>query len=749
MMLVRAHAAWAAIVVVLGLMSGWASAQDDRWLDTPTGWTWYFGVPQSTVSGLAGQGQRVFNIERVGGNTYDAVAVSNSGPYAVSGSQIHFAQTLSNVADLVNNQNRRIIDLEIMDIGAGVESFTLITVPNSGATAAGWGWQFRRSQQQIIDWVNNSNPPIRLIDLDSYIYNGVRVYSAVGVHNTGSNAMGWWYYFNRTPSQVTSLLQQNNARLVSISMNNNPSITDPNPRFNVVMVANNPGGGWWYFGLTPAQIEALYQQNGARLTCLTRYTDFAGQTRFAVAMVDNVNQETRRVRNMITSTIPSGTYGFRAKQVGGPVISSLHADFDFEPASMIKILHTSFAMRRVDIGLESLSDPVTLNTTTNSNTSCPFSTTVTTPTLQTTIRETMRASSNHHTEALRQRYGTTVLNLYAGFQGLSNTELNHTLGCLCSSLPNFNRFSARDAVSLYELISDGTLMSESSKQTLYNLMLNYSVHGNARLTNIINDEAASTNLTASEVASFRAAVRAAWKGGSYTCLPVNDPSRRWRTEGGWARLPFKAGAPNYTPFDREYAVAIFLHDSASPQSVTNLIYDYTWELLRVPIRQALQSWDAACAPDSILSHPAGTTAPVGGSAQFSVSTLTGAGSSTYRWQRLVNGVYQNIFDSAGRFSGATTPTLTISNIQQSDDTLYRLFITKPCGNTISNSARLVVTPGCVADFDGNGVLNFFDFAAFIAAYNAQDPAADLAPPFGVWNFFDVAAFIDAYNAGCP
>jgi len=48
-----------------------------------------------------------------------------------------------------------------------------------------------------------------------------------------------------------------------------------------------------------------------------------------------------------------------------------------------------------------------------------------------------------------------------------------------------------------------------------------------------------------------------------------------------------------------------------------------------------------------------------------------------------------------------------------------------------------------------GVLNFFDVAAFIGLFSAQDPAADLAEPFGVWNFFDVAAFLDAYSAGCP
>ena len=63
---------------------------------------------------------------------------------------------------------------------------------------------------------------------------------------------------------------------------------------------------------------------------------------------------------------------------------------------------------------------------------------------------------------------------------------------------------------------------------------------------------------------------------------------------------------------------------------------------------------------------------------------------------------------------------------------------------------------CPADFapvgNPDGVLNFFDIAAFINAFTAMDPAADFAPagnPDGVFNFFDVSAYITAFNAGCP
>jgi hypothetical protein len=56
---------------------------------------------------------------------------------------------------------------------------------------------------------------------------------------------------------------------------------------------------------------------------------------------------------------------------------------------------------------------------------------------------------------------------------------------------------------------------------------------------------------------------------------------------------------------------------------------------------------------------------------------------------------------------------------------------------------------CVADLNGDGTLNFFDLSAYIGQFNSQNPAADLAAPFGEFNFFDVAAYLGLYNAGCP
>jgi hypothetical protein len=70
----------------------------------------------------------------------------------------------------------------------------------------------------------------------------------------------------------------------------------------------------------------------------------------------------------------------------------------------------------------------------------------------------------------------------------------------------------------------------------------------------------------------------------------------------------------------------------------------------------------------------------------------------------------------------------------------------------SDPATVVVRvayAGCgVADFNGDGALNFFDVSAFLVAYQGNEATADINAD-GLLNFFDVSAFLVAYQAGCP
>ncbi len=62
-----------------------------------------------------------------------------------------------------------------------------------------------------------------------------------------------------------------------------------------------------------------------------------------------------------------------------------------------------------------------------------------------------------------------------------------------------------------------------------------------------------------------------------------------------------------------------------------------------------------------------------------------------------------------------------------------------------------LSPGCTdADLvEPFGTLNLQDVFAYLALFNAQDPAADIADPIGSFNLQDVFAYLSLFNAGCP
>jgi hypothetical protein len=70
------------------------------------------------------------------------------------------------------------------------------------------------------------------------------------------------------------------------------------------------------------------------------------------------------------------------------------------------------------------------------------------------------------------------------------------------------------------------------------------------------------------------------------------------------------------------------------------------------------------------------------------------------------------------------------------------------GHFVSGRVVPASPPDCTPDLNGDGVLDFFDVAAFLDAFANEDPAADFTGD-GVYDFFDVAGFLDAFAAGCP
>src|SRR5262249_48131648 len=162
---------------------------------------------------------------------------------------------------------------------------------------------------------------------------------------------------------------------------------------------------------------------------------------------------------------------------------------------------------------------------------------------------------------------------------------HHRIGCAGGAdgaIADPNMFSLRDAGSLYEQIATN-LFTAQNKQTLYTLMIDSNENGlPSAVGSIVDDEAASLDLTAQQLGSFKTMLDTVYKGGSYgLCSPdcIYD-----QTRGGWAKIPFRASC-RIAP--REFVYGTFVNGAsvdADASAAASTAYN---ELLREQIRAAL------------------------------------------------------------------------------------------------------------------------------------------------------------------
>jgi Beta-lactamase enzyme family/Polyglycine hydrolase-like, structural repeat len=109
------------------------------------------------------------------------------------------------------------------------------------------------------------------------------------VRNTGAYASGWYWWYGVTPSQLASYLSSTHSRLISLE----PYQTGGGLRFAAVSVPNSGSAArawWWYYGVSASQINSYATANNARPVSIRPY--MSGGTRvFAVVMVRNTGQD--------------------------------------------------------------------------------------------------------------------------------------------------------------------------------------------------------------------------------------------------------------------------------------------------------------------------------------------------------------------------------------------------------------------------------------------------------------------------
>jgi len=543
---------------------------------TPTGWWWYYGItPAQLSSVVSSTGGRIVSlqVEQASPLLFTVALVSNTGSYA-KGWWYYYGITASQLATNINTLNARIVSLDAYEI-AGTTYFAAVLISNTGADAKGWWWYYGVTTSQIGTLLQQNNA--RLVDFRSYATSGGTRYAVVMIPNTGADAMAWWWYFGVTGTQIGTLLQQNNAFLISIQPTDATGST-----FNVVMQQQPGIYWWWYYGVSAADLSDRLSQNGARLLDVKTY--FVGGVRkFAAVMVNNSNAATTRVGQILRGGT-DGETGLYLKQVGGSVQASLQSSRIFEPASSIKILIGLHAMRQVDAGAASLSQSVIVYAPGAG--SCPSSTITGTESMGNAILQMLENSDNQRTKAMIDTFGFAAINQTAQDLGLSGTHLNHYPGC---GGPPANQLTLADAGLIYEGIANGALLSSTSRAELYARMPAQAgdftgIQG--AVNAIVDAEAPAFGLTAAEISQFKAGLATHYKAGGYT-LCSSGTCLEYRSVAGSAEVP---QCTRGVAGNRTYVWGIFIDGASSATAANNTFNSAKAEPLREPIRAALSTW---------------------------------------------------------------------------------------------------------------------------------------------------------------
>jgi hypothetical protein len=293
--------------------------------------------------------------------------------------------------------------------------------------------------------------------------------------------------------------------------------------------------------------------------------------------------------SLFLSKNTDGKSGFYLKQVNGPVISSNNITFAFYPASTIKVMEHLHVMRAVQSGNLILKNRVNIW-----GNSCADDHTGEAPESKepwsTALRLMMKESNNQRTNAIQDGMGRPAINnMVHQAAGMSqSSSLNHKFGCGGPTSNPANTLTLADIGLLYEGVAKGTLLSGTSRQTFYELMLNET--DAFFIDSIINEEASKLGLPDALKNNFKSRVKIATKAGG---IPADYDGFLYQSTAGYVSPPFlgtcsESGFAQTDP--RGFVFGVFINKAKNIND--GAIGTVASELFREQVRSALQMWKA-------------------------------------------------------------------------------------------------------------------------------------------------------------
>ncbi|MBX3120548.1 MAG: serine hydrolase [Fimbriimonadaceae bacterium] len=556
-----------------------AFASADRTSTDVVDQTYLSNATEAQLKDVIKDGYRMIDIEisSTSPTRYTASFVKNTGSYKKSWWWTA-NRTHAEMEKFIKDHDARALDIEIT-IEKGKKSYSGTFIKNSGDDKVGWlafeELDFNQLKKKLDDFDG------RVIDLDVHNEKGGRTFSGVMIKNTGAFKKGHVIFSNRSLSEVRKLISDNKMQLTDIERIDSDSFAG--------VMESNPRAPWWYFvGRSWEQLQQDRAQYNARIVDIERTTE-KGKSSFDYILINDCNELETRVGQMMRSG-SDGNMGFYVRQVGGPRLGQLMADYRFYPASAIKMLEHMYWTYQVDKNGVSQNTQVRLYANSTNDTH-PQSDTFTLQSLIQTQQNMMLPSSNVDANALQDAAGNNngvtgraaIMKFAKDILGLDNDiQLNHKLGSGGINSNPSNKMTGRESGLMMEKATNGSVYSPTGFAYLRANMLNETNNSgfSSGLRAIVNQEGAQAGLTQTEINNYWSSVSLIWKGGNNGTAQI--------TSVGHAILPFKSGN---RVARKQYVLCAFIERAtANTFGAGGASSTLLPELLREEVREGVKGW---------------------------------------------------------------------------------------------------------------------------------------------------------------
>jgi hypothetical protein len=202
-----------------------------------------------------------------------ALADSGRDSTANTGYYVYVGQSAASVTTTINGGFRPVC-LKVASGGAA-PTFDTTFVANTGPYAQGFWWYYNATITDVTTLLNTNNA--RLISVESYdAGGGSRRFAVVMVSNTGANAKTWYWYAGSTVANISAAANAANARVIYLSSD----VIGGTRVYNAILISNtgaDANSWYWYTGASTSFISSLLSTNNQRIISL-EVADPAGPT---------------------------------------------------------------------------------------------------------------------------------------------------------------------------------------------------------------------------------------------------------------------------------------------------------------------------------------------------------------------------------------------------------------------------------------------------------------------------------------